>query len=88
MMRTTSQQKILTRSPDPYLIFTITLTPLESMEPGLALNFTVFRRARSFRSTLQSEDSHYGGLHPLPRNHHRVINDKLMYEMSMNDFLE
>lgn len=29
------------------------LTPLESNEPGLELNFTVLRRARSFLSTLQ-----------------------------------
>lgn len=32
------------------------LTPLESNDPGLALNFTVFRRARSFLSTLPSKE--------------------------------
>lgn len=32
------------------------LTPFESNDPGLALNFTVFRRARSFLSTLPSKE--------------------------------
>lgn len=32
------------------------LTPLESNDPGLELNFTVFKRARSFLSTLPSKE--------------------------------
>lgn len=36
------------------------LTPLESNEPGLELNLTVFRRARSFLSTLRRAESRAG----------------------------
>lgn len=39
-----------------FTVLMVSLTPFESNDPGLALNFTVFRRARSFLSTLPSKE--------------------------------
>lgn len=64
------------------------LTPLESNEPGLELNLTVFRRARSFLSTLrraesrasQSEQTDWRPAHPCVREllHWTTVNTQTL----------